>query len=402
MYKKTIAAIDIGTRNVRALCGDVYRDKLELRGHVSSRSFGVRNGSVVDLDALQSCLSSVLKELYAVSKVKPSSIYMNISSQQIQSLNSNGIAAIKDGVVGPTDIAKAMDTAQTKALPHDLVLMHSFPQEYEIDGQGGILQPLNMRGNRLDVRAHIVVGPKIHYSNLQSVISRLGVNLESLVFSPIAPAFSTLTDDEKEIGVMCIDMGAGTTDVVIYRDNTIQESFSINFGGDDINRAISSAFSVTSKKAEQLKIEKGCAFLNCTDNETFKIERKNYSTTSEFLLKELHLLIATVLNDFIDKRLKERIEPRLRTLIKGIVLTGGGSNLAGLETVLSKSFNTSTRIGTPLEINESDRSEEWSVLSSPEYSMVSGIYMFGARYCPAPTKINQLKSKIASFMGDYF
>jgi len=371
MMKRKIIAIDIGSRTIKALIGEFDGSVKTFYGVTSIASSGVRNGYITDIEALKESIKRCVNELRDSAGFKEDEVYINISDPSVQTFNSTGTTAVKGQKITRGDIITAMETAQAIAMPPERVLIQSFPQEFTIDNQKGIVKPLGMTGTKLEIEAHIISGSKNAHNNLTSISEKLGLNIAALVFNPLTSPAAILSDEEKEIGVLCIDMGSGTTDISVYCNGKIKSSCSIPFGGNDINRAIAISLSITASEAEKIKLVESIK----PASENFEVRREGYNQSAKFAVSELQNMIEAVVTRFIESDLKERISPAVRNSINSVVVTGGSSESKPIIKAIVSSFNVPCRIGVPF--SGTDLPDELTVLKAPKYSGAVGLFFYG-------------------------
>ena len=400
MAERVVTVVDMGSSEIKAIMARCSKDNVEILGIERVQSVGIREGYITDLASLKKAILSCYENLkLSCPKIKSKLLYVNLSGRRIAGHDAQGMVLIKDGSVSLGDMKNAIDTAQADALVTGGVIMHSFPQEYIVDGHRGIEQPLGMSGKLIKVSAHIVVGDKCVGDNVREVSSVLKLPLSSMVFNPLAQAHSVLTKEEMEVGVMSIDIGAGVSDVLIYQDNRIKASFSIPFGGGVLDKVIASTFSITVGEAEKLKKEYGNATIYSDDDKIIEIPRPGYSSPIEISRRELEATINTALTLFIERELKGVLAAKKRHNVGTIVLTGGMSSLTGINTLFSDSFGCHVRTGFPFIFQNESLSGD---LKLPEFSCALGILKFASKNLPELSIPAKIYSKSEKVFKDFF
>src|SRR6185436_13611935 len=252
--RNLIVGLDIGTSKVVALVGEMHGDgSLEVIGLGSHPSRGLKKGVVVNIDSTVQSIQRAIEEAELMAGVEIRSVFTGIAGSHVRSLNSHGIVAIKDKEVAGGDVARVMDAAQAVPIPADQKILHVLPQEFIIDGQEGIREPIGMSGVRLESRVHIVTGAVSAVQNIVKCVRRCGLEVSDLILQPMASADAVLTPDEKELGVVLIDIGGGTTDVAIFTEGAIRHTAVIPIAGDQITNDIAMALRTPTSEAEEIK-----------------------------------------------------------------------------------------------------------------------------------------------------
>ena len=260
--KQYVSALDVGTSKVIALIGEVVDDEINIVGMGLSESRGLKAGMVTNIDATAQSIRQAMSEAERMAGCKISSVVTGISGNHIRSLNSQGVVKIKDGEVSRADIERAKDTAKAVNIPPDHQILHTVVQEYIIDNQPGVREPVGMSGVRLDTRVHIITGAVTALQNVQKCIERCGLKVDEIMLQPLVSADAVLTEDEKELGVCVIDIGGGTTDIAVYTNGAIRYTAVIPIAGDLITRDLAQALRTPYAAAERIKIFHGVALEN--------------------------------------------------------------------------------------------------------------------------------------------
>ena len=260
--KQYISALDIGTSKVIALIGELIDDEIHIVGIGQAPSRGLKAGMVTNIDATAQAIKQAMSEAEHMADCKITHLVTGIAGNHIRSLNSQGVVKIKDGEVTQTDIERAKETAKAVNIPPDHQVLHTVVQEYIIDNQPGVREPIGMSGVRLDTRVHIITGAVTAMQNIQKCVQRCNLTVDDIMLQPLASASAVLTEDEKELGVCVIDIGGGTTDIAVYTNGAIRHTAVIPVAGDLITRDLAHALRTPSNSAEYIKINYGVALAN--------------------------------------------------------------------------------------------------------------------------------------------
>ena len=271
--KKMIVGLDIGTSKVVAIVGEIGPEgEIEIVGIGSHPSKGMKKGVVVNIESTVQSIQRAVEEAELMAGCQIHSVYVGIAGSHIRSLNSHGIVAIKDREVYAHDLERVIDAAQAVAIPADQKILHILPQEYVIDNQEGIKEPLGMSGVRLEAKVHLVTCAVNAAQNIEKCIRRCGLEVEEIILEQLASSYSVLTDDERELGVCLVDIGGGTTDIAIFTDGSIRHTGVIPIAGDQVTNDIAMALRTPTQHAEEIKIRYACALTQLAGaDETIKV-----------------------------------------------------------------------------------------------------------------------------------
>jgi len=373
-----IVGFDIGTRKVVAVIGEVTEErKVEIIGIGAADSRGLRKGVVVDLDATTTAIKKAQEEAELMAGVEIDSAFFGISGSHIKSFNSRGVVAVsgKNRVITREDVKRVIDQSKAIPIPPDRDIIHIIPQEFIVDDQDGIKNPAGMSGIKLEVNVHIITAAVTSLQNLKSCVGRAGIGVEEVVLNQIATAQSVLTQDERELGVGQIDIGAGTTEVAIYERGSLWYTSTIPIGGDNFTNDIAVGLRTPIPEAERIKKKFGCiAGPPVEDQETIEVPSVGKGRKPRVLSRQL-------LADIIQPRAEEIFRlvdsdiKRMgydKSLNSGIVLTGGTALLEGLEEVAEEIFDLPVRRGDPGGVGGLvDR------VSTPDFSTSVGLILYG-------------------------
>ncbi|HKY02608.1 MAG TPA: cell division protein FtsA [Burkholderiales bacterium] len=373
--KNLIIGLDIGTSKVVALVADVLPDgRMDIIGMGSHESKGLKKGVVVNIEATVNAIQRALEEAELMADCKIQTVFTGIAGSHIRSFNSTGMVAIKDKEVNAIDVDRAIETARAMPIPTDQQVLHILTQEFVIDGQDGIREPLGMSGVRLEVKVHIVTGAVSAAQNIVKCVRRCGLEVSDLILQPLASSISVLSEDEKELGVCLVDIGGGTTDIAVFREGAIRHTAVIPIAGDQVTSDIAMALRTPTPEAELIKIRHGCALRQLADpNEVVEVpglgdrgprqlSRQTLAEVIEPRIEELYTLIQQVLRQSGFEDL----------LSSGIVLTGGSSVMQGMVELGEEIFHMPVRLGVPRYVGGLA-----DVVQSPRYATAMGLLLEG-------------------------
>jgi len=373
-----IVGFDIGTKKVTAIISETTEDnKIEIIGIGSSESRGLRKGVVVNLDATVDAINKAQEEAELMAGVEIDSGFIGISGAHIKSFNSRGVIAVssKNREISREDINRVIDQSKAVSIPPDREIIHIIPQEFVVDEQDGIKDPLGMSGIKLEVNVHIVTGAITSVQNLKTCTTRAGVEIEQIVLNQIATSASVLTHDERELGVGLIDIGAGTTEIAIFERGSLWYTSIIPIGGDNFTNDIAVGLRTPIPDAEKIKKKFGCVSGPLVDEqETIEVASVGRGKKPRVLSRQL---LADILQPRAEEifRLVDNDIKRMgyeKSLNSGVVLTGGTALLEGLEEVAESVFDLPVRRGDPGGIGGLvDR------VSTPDYASAVGLVLYG-------------------------
>lgn len=348
--RNQLVGLDIGTSKVVALVAEVTPDgRLDVIGMGSHDSSGLKKGVVVNIEATVTAIQRALEEAELMADCKIQRVFTGIAGSHIRSFNSTGMVAIKDREVMPVDVERVIETARAMPIPTDQQVLHILTQEFVIDGQDGIREPLGMSGVRLEVKTHIVTGAVSAAQNIVKCVRRCGLEVSDLILQPLASSLAVLSEDEKELGVALVDIGGGTTDVAIFREGAIRHTAVIPIAGDQITNDIAMALRTPTPDAEEIKLRYGCALRGLADPAEMievpglgdraprELSRQTLAEVIEPRVEELYSLVQQVLRHSGFEEL----------ISSGIVLTGGSAVMQGMVDLGEEIFHMPVRLGTP-------------------------------------------------------
>ncbi len=373
--RNIITGLDIGTSKVVALVAEVNADGvIELIGIGRHPSRGLKRGVVVDIEATVNSIQRAVQEAELMAGCEIRTVYTGIAGSHIRSLNSHGIVAIRDQEVSQADVERVIDAAKAVAIPADQKILHILPQEFIIDNQGSIREPLGMAGVRLEARVHIVTGSVSAAQNIAKCVRRCGLEVSDIILEQLASSHAVLTEDEKELGVCLVDIGGGTTDIAIFHEGAIQYTAVIPIAGDQVTNDIAMALRTPTKSAEAIKLSYGCALPEMTNaNQMIEV-----LGTSERLERKVSI---KALSDVVSARYEELftlVRNELRRsgfedlIAAGIVLTGGASKVNGAIELAEMCFEMPVRHGAAQKIAGMDEAA-----SNPSLATGVGLLLHG-------------------------
>ncbi len=373
--RNLIVGLDIGTSKVVALVADLTVDgRLEVIGMGTHESRGLKKGVVVNIEATVNAIQRALEEAELMADCKIQRVYTGIAGSHIRSFNSTGMVAVKDKEVTPLDIDRAIETARAMPIPTDQQVLHILTQEFLIDGQDGIREPLGMSGVRLEVKVHIVTGAVSAAQNIVKCVRRCGLEVADLILQPLGSSIAVLSEDEKELGVALVDIGGGTTDIAIFREGAIRHTAVIPIAGDQVTNDIAMALRTPTPEAELIKIRHGCALRSLAnpaetievpglgDRPPRQLSRQTLAEVIEPRVEELYTLVQQVLRQSGFEEL----------LSSGVVLTGGSSVMQGMVELGEEIFHMPVRLGVPRYSGGLA-----DVVQSPRYATAMGLLAEG-------------------------
>lgn len=371
-----IVGLDIGTTKVVVLVGEVTEDGVEIVGYGQAPSRGLRKGVIVDIDTTVASIRMAVAEAENMAGCKIESVFVGIAGGHIKAFNSHGVAAIKGKYVRTEDVARVLEIARAAAIPQDREVLHILPQEYIVDGQDGIRSPHGICGVRLEARVHVVTALASAVQNIIKCAQLAGLKVADIVLEPLASAESVLTDEERELGVCLVDIGGGTTDIAVYGQGSLVHTNVIALGGQHLTSDIVVGLRTPQIDAERLKRKHGCALSALVDQDEM-IEVPSVGDRGPRKMSR------RILCDIIEPRMEEifRLVHReleacgwLEQLTSGLVLTGGSSQLSGLEEMAEEVMGVLVRRGEPRAVGGLTEA-----VRSPSFSTAVGLVLYGLK-----------------------
>ncbi|HEY8353674.1 MAG TPA: cell division protein FtsA [Methylophilaceae bacterium] len=387
--KNLIVGLDIGTSKIVAIVAELQPEgTLKVIGLGQHNSRGLKKGVVINIDSTMQAIQRALEEAELMADCKISAVFTGIAGSHIKSLNSHGMVKIKDAEVTQADVDRVIDTARAIALPSDQQILHILTQEFIIDGQEDVREPLGMSGMKLEVKVHIVTGAVAAAQNIVKCIRRCGLEVSDLILQPLASSMAVLTEDEKELGVCLVDIGGGTTDIAVFKQGAIRHTAVVPIAGDQVTNDIAVAFRTPTQSAEEIKIRYGCALRQLADpREVVEVpgvdgrdpRQLSVQTLAEVIEPRIVELYELVLNELRRSGMEEMIA-------SGIVITGGSSMMRGMVELGEEIFHMPVRLGMPRYVGGLSE-----VVSNPRYATGVGLVLMGKQQVE-----RQLQSQMAS------
>ncbi|HET7267713.1 MAG TPA: cell division protein FtsA [Oleiagrimonas sp.] len=351
--KQLVVGLDIGTSKVVAIVGEYTPDEpVEIIGIGSHISRGLKRGSVVDIESTVHSIQRAVEEAELMAGCDIRSVYASVSGSHLETKNSHGTAAIRDHEVTHGDLEQVLEAARAVAIPADRKVLYKEPQEYRIDGQDGIRHPVGMSGVRLESSVHLVTGAAAAVQNISKCINRCGLSVDELVPSAVASAKAVLTDDERELGVCLVDIGAGTTDISIYTQGAIRYTRALPLGGDQITSDIAYGVHTPTAHAEDIKIKYACALTQLASaEETVQVPSVGDRPPRRLARQQLAQVVQARYEEIFEMVHDELRRSGYESLVAaGIVLTGGAARMEGALELAEEVFHKMVRLGLPQHV----------------------------------------------------
>ena len=348
--KDIIVGLDIGTSKIVAMVAVMKPDgRYEIVGLGQHESKGLRKGVVVNIESTVESIQRALQEAEIMADCKIKSVYTGIAGSHIRSFSSSGMVAIRDKEVSESDVARVLDTAKAVNIPTDQQIVHVLPQEFIVDGQDDIREPIGMSGIRLEVKVHIVTGAVSAAQNIVKCVRRCGLEVTDLTLQPLASSLAVLSDDEKELGVALVDIGGGTTDIAIFTGGAIRHTAVIPIAGDQVTNDIAMALRTPSTDAEEIKLRHGMAKQSLADpNDKFEVPGLGDREPRSLSRQALAAVIEPRMEELFSLVHQEIRESGFEELLSsGVVLTGGSSLMPGMVELAEDIFLKPVRVGIP-------------------------------------------------------
>ncbi len=372
-----IVGLDIGTSKVVALVAEVTPDgELNILGIGTHPTRGLKKGVVVNIESTVQSLQRAIEEAQNMAACHIHSVFVGIAGSHIRSQNSDGIVAIRDREVSRADLERVLDAAQAVAIPSDQKVLHTLAQDYVIDNQEGVREPLGMSGVRLEARVHVVTCAINASQNIEKCVRRCGLEIEDVILEQLASADAVLTEDEKELGVCLVDIGGGTSDIAIFTEGAIRHTAVIPIAGDQVTNDIAMALRTPTQYAEEIKIRYACALAKlASPGETIKVPSVGDRAPRELSRQALAEVVEPRYEELFTLILAELRRSGYEDMIPaGIVLTGGSAKMEGAVELAEEIFHMPVRLGSPQGIKGIG-----DVVRNPVYSTAVGLLVYGLR-----------------------
>lgn len=371
-----IVGLDIGTTKTCAIVAEMTDTGIDIIGIGSHPSEGLRKGVVVNIENTVEAIKKAVDEAEHMSGCEISSVHVGIAGGHIKGQNSLGIVAVKGREVDEDDVRRAIEASKAIAIPLDREILHTLPQNYIVDDQNGIRDPIGMSGVRLEAKVHIVTGSSASVQNIVKSVNRVGLDIDDMVLEQLASSEAVLSADEKDLGVVLLDIGGGTTDIAVFSDGSIKHTAVIPVGGNFITSDIATGLRTPLTEAEKIKIKYGCAFSSMIPkNEIIEVPSVGGREPREVTRQILGRIIEPRTEEILNMSYKEVVKSGYEEILAaGVVLTGGTSIMAGVTELAEHVFNMPVRRGCPAGIGGLT-----DVVNSPMYATGVGLVIYGSK-----------------------
>lgn len=397
-----IVGLDIGTSKVVAIVGELGGDgEIEVVGIGSNPSRGLKKGVVVNIESTVQSIQRAVDEAEQMAGCQIHSIYTGIAGSHIRSLNSHGVTAIKNKEVAVEDVERVIDAAKAVAIPADQKILHILPQEFIIDNQEGIHEPVGMSGVRLEAKVHMVTGAVSAAQNIIKCVRRCGLEVDDVILQQLASSRAVLTEDEKELGVCLVDIGGGTTDIAVFINGSISHSAVIPIAGDQVTNDIAVALRTPTQHAEEIKVKYACCLTQLANaDETIEVPSVGERAPRRLSRQMLAEVVEPRYEELFTLVQAELQRSGYENLIAaGIVLTGGSAKMEGAVELAEEVFHMPVRQGVPQYVTGLP-----DVVRNPIYSTAVGLLLFGHenRSLKMSVPLNAGKGRILARMRNWF
>jgi len=392
--RKLLVGLDIGTSKVVTIVGELSPENvLEVIGIGSNPSRGLKRGVVVNIESTVQSIQRAIEEAELMAGCEIHTVFTGIAGSHVRSLNSHGIVAIRDKEVSASDVDRVIDAARAVAIPADQKVLHVLPQEFLIDSQEGIREPIGMSGVRLEAKVHLVTGAVSAAQNIVKCVQRCGLDVEDVVLEQLASSYAVLTEDEKELGICLVDMGGGTTDIAVFCGGAIQHTAVIPIAGDQVTNDIAVSLRTPTQYAEEIKIKYACALSQLANpDETIEVpsvgdrppRRLARQTLAEVVEPRYEELFSLVRDELRRSGFEELIAA-------GIVLTGGSAKMEGAVELAEEVFHVPVRLGVPQYVEGLS-----DVVRNPIHATGVGLLLYGKEATQAQADRSAAKVGLSS------
>jgi len=415
--ERIIAGLDIGSAKTTVVIAEAVGDRkstpsLRILGVGQARTTGLRKGVVSDIEETTRSIKKAVEDAERMAGTKIDAIYAGIAGEHVRAMISKGIVAVNGEEISKADVDRANDVARAQQVPQDRELLHAIPQEYSVDKNQGIRDPIGMIGTRLETEMYLVTIGASPAMNLRKSVEKAGYRVRELVLEPLASALSVLTEDEKELGVALVEMGAGTTDIAVFHERKIRHLGTVNYGGNNVTSDIVQGMGVTQADAERLKERYGCAYEPLVDPTDViqlpsTVAQGERHIPREVLAHIIHQRMDEIFNLVLNEIQRAGYAQRLSG---GVVITGGAAAMEGVADLAADVFGTGVRIGSPSE-NIGGLSDS---VDAPRFATVVGLALYGAHRAAAgfsPTSkhrvfagagVDRFTRRLKTWLEDFF
>jgi cell division protein FtsA len=413
-----ITGLDIGSSKTTAVIGQAVpagaksAPYLKILGVGQARTTGLRRGIVSDIEETTRSIRKAVEDAERMAGTKVDTLYAGIAGEHVRAMISKGIVAVNGDEISKADVDRANDVARAQPVPQDRELLHAIPQEYSVDKNQGIRDPIGMIGTRLETEMYLVTIGASPAMNLRKSVERAGYHVRELVLEPLASALSVLTEDEKELGVALVEMGAGTTDIAVFHEGKIRHLGTVNYGGNNVTSDIVQGIGVTQADAERLKERYGCAYEPLVDPDEVlqlpsTVAQGERHIQRQVLAHIIHQRMDEIFNLVLSEIQRAGFAQRLNG---GVVITGGAAAMQGVGELAADVFGTGVRIGLPEE-NIGGLSDS---VQAPRFATVVGLALYGAHrtaagFAPsgrhralAGVGVDRFTKKLKTWLEDFF
>lgn len=404
--KNILVGLDIGTTKIACVVGEVTHDGIDIIGIGQAPSRGLRKGVIVNIEATVEGIKRACEEAELMAGCNITSVYAGIAGGHIKGINSHGIVAIKNREVSQSDIHRVIDAAKAVAIPLDREVIHVLPQEFIVDHQDGIREPVGMSGVRLEAKVHIISASISSAQNIVKCANRCGLTVNEIVLESLASSESTLTHDEKELGVVLVDIGGGTTDIVVYNNGSVAHTAVLTIGGNHITNDIAVGLRTPALDSEKLKIKYGCGLASLVGKDE-SIEVPSVGGRKPRLLSRQ--ILAEIIEPRVEEIFKLVKEEVIRagfgdTISSGVVLTGGATLIPGMTELGEQIFDHPVRLGSPRGVGGLI-----DAAKNPVYATGVGLVLHGAKSSQQmrfkgkeETMVGRVKERMRSWISEVF
>jgi cell division protein FtsA len=403
MSGEIIVGLDIGTTKICAVVGEIVHGGVEIIGIGTHPSEGLRKGVVINIEKTVNSIKEAVEEAETMAGCEISSVYAGIAGGHIKGFNSHGVIALKEREVTKKDVERVIEAASAVAIPMDREVIHILEQEFIVDEQDGIMDPLGMSGVRMEAKIHIVTGAVTSAQNIIKCANRAGLDVHDIVLQSLASSEAVLTDEERHLGVVLVDFGGGTTDMAVFSKGSIKHTSVLALGGDNLTYDISIGLRTPKIEAEKIKMKYGCALVSMIGkDETIEVPGVGG--------RDPRILPRQILGEILEPRVEEIFTLIQNDLIRsgyedtvnsGVVLTGGSSELQGMVEIAEQIFNVPARLGYPVRIGGLSE-----VVNKPMYATAVGLVLYGAKRKDVEKKFRirdgNIFSKVTDRMKKWF
>ena len=376
MAGELIVGLDIGTTKICAVVGELQPDGVEIVGIGSHPSEGLRKGVVINIEKTVNSIKEAIEEAETMAGCEISSVYAGVAGGHIKGFNSHGVIPLKEREVTRKDVERVIEAASAVAIPMDREVIHILTQEFIVDAQDGIMDPLGMSGVRLEAKIHIVTGAVTSAQNIIKCANRAGLDVSDIVLESLASSESVLSEEERNLGAALVDFGGGTTDMAVFSRGSIKHTSVLSLGGDNLTYDLSIGLRTARKEAERIKMKYGCALCSMIgEDETVEVpgvgDRKarvlSRRILGEILEPRVEEIFTLIYNDLMRSGFSD-------TINSGVVVTGGSAELSGIAEMAEAVFKAPSRVGYPRDIKGLVE-----VVNKPMYATAVGLVLYGAK-----------------------